>query len=170
MLAKALHLIHWLTVTTTRMIPMFFLSVQALYPFKILPGPNSYLLWHTFVSIVCGLKLWTLEHGNFLEDEAKIDSFIDTKKAPQLHRSSILFESMVCDLAFSAYFVTFVVNGHNVSVLLDTSVPWSVGFGMFLMNVRVFSFVHSPCPSFLLRLFGFFLFFFTSSWIVCFKR
>jgi hypothetical protein len=37
---------------------MFFLSGKALYPFKVLPCPNSDLSLHTVVSIVCGWKWW----------------------------------------------------------------------------------------------------------------
>jgi hypothetical protein len=47
-----------------RLIPIRFLSNKALHAFRMLPCPNSDLLWYTFVSIVCGfyiahpLELW----------------------------------------------------------------------------------------------------------------
>ncbi len=37
----------------------FFLSGKALYPFKILPCPNSELFWHTFISVVCDYESYS---------------------------------------------------------------------------------------------------------------
>jgi hypothetical protein len=40
----------------------FFLSGKALYPFWILPCPNSDLFRHTFISVVCGVNWWSCHY------------------------------------------------------------------------------------------------------------
>jgi hypothetical protein len=57
----------------------FFLSGEALYPYKIWPCRDSDLLWHTFVSLICGYVHHQRRGFNIVtdwEDKRALTNFI----------------------------------------------------------------------------------------------